>query len=378
MIEQGIYDEEPAYIRATIYERLFQKVPLIGYEHHDGSVQHEKLEEWIENNKFVLHHRKLINNVKDGETQDIQFFLHKEQEAVLITKRKLAHTNFAPGVMSISNIADVAEYRNKNPHKFEWISLYCDSLDVSKNFKEFLQTIKIVEDHKNRLFMLKSTPYDGLQLDSFPIRCEDMDLVLNYGSKFLNIHDKVITNLNEKKSGLYIFHGLPGTGKTFYVKYLTTVVDKKKFIFVPNALVADLFSPKMVDSLYSLKDSVLVLEDAEICIFKRDGQNNELVSGILNITDGLLKDILNISVVITFNAANISEIDKALLRKGRLMVMYEFGLLPKHEAQVLATHLGKTNKVSKNCSLADVYNLDEDTGVDENQPEVFGFVAGKR
>jgi ATP-dependent 26S proteasome regulatory subunit len=223
------------------------------------------------------------------------------------------------------------------------------------------------------LYMLKATDYNRLELDSFPTTCEDMSLELNYGTEFVKAHAHIIDCLKTKKSGLYVFHGPPGTGKTSYIKYLTTVVEARKFIFVPNTMVADLFSPKLVDKLYTFKNSVLVLEDAEVCVFKRYGSNNALVSGILNITDGLLKDLLNISIIVTFNSADISELDRALLRKGRLKVMHEFSLLPTEDARKLAKHLGKKKIVGKPLSLADVYNLDEETGLEETEDKKVGF-----
>jgi len=124
-------------------------------------------------------------------------------------------------------------------------------------------------------------------------------------------------------------------------------------------MVASLFSPKMVQSIYTFKDSVLILEDAELCVFKRDGTNNELVSGILNITDGLLKDLLNISIFVTFNSSKIDELDKALLRKGRLKAMYKFDALPREDAQKLLIHLGKKETATGPMTLADIYNVDD-------------------
>jgi SpoVK/Ycf46/Vps4 family AAA+-type ATPase len=141
-------------------------------------------------------------------------------------------------------------------------------------------------------------------------------------------------------------------------------------------MLGNIFSPKMVEKLYSFRNSVLVLEDAEVCIFKRDGSNNELVSGILNITDGLLKDLLNISIVVTFNAAETRELDEALLRKGRLQIMHKFDVLSLEEAKRLAQKLGRKKEVTKAMSLADVYNLDEDTGLEDELPQKTVGFAG--
>ena len=66
------------------------------------------------------------------------------------------------------------------------------------------------------------------------------------------------------------------------------------------------------------KNSVLVIEDAERVISDRQGHGSSAgVSNILNLTDGILGDCLNIQIIATFNMAR-ERIDSALLRKGRL------------------------------------------------------------
>ena len=372
MIEEGLYDNEPSYTRATIYERIFQEVPFAGFEAHDALIEREKLMKWIETNGFTPFHSKLAEYHDDGEERSTIFYIHREKKTMITLRRSYTDPTNEPDVLS-SDDSPIERANNKNPNNLVWISFYAMSTEFVAEFKKFFDSLRIKEDPKNKLYMLKATEYGGLELESFPTSCDGMSLELNYGTEFLKAHTVIIDRLQNTKSGLYVFHGPPGTGKTSFVKYLTTIVNERKFIFVPNTMVAELFSPKLVDKLYSFKNSVLVLEDAEICIFKRDGTNNALVSGILNITDGLLKELLNISIIVTFNSADISELDKALLRKGRLKVMHKFDNLPMADAKKLAKHLGRKNPVDKDMSLADVYNLDEETGGEEVPEQKIGF-----
>ena len=85
-------------------------------------------------------------------------------------------------------------------------------------------------------------------------------------------------------------------------------------------------------------------------------------------------DSLNLKFICTFNA-DISSIDKALLRKGRLKVKYEFGKLTKDKATALAVKLGKTEPVTEDMALCDVYNLGTDNGgeqIESDRPKI-GF-----
>lgn len=372
MIEEGLYDNEPSEVRATLYEAVFGKVPTAGFEAHDFLIDQEKLNKWIVDNEFEVHHVKLKEFRDDGEERTSRYYINRKSLQMITLRRKYTDPAKEPDVLS-SDDSPLNRGTNKNPNKIDWFSFYASSEAEILAFKKFFDSFRIEEETKNKLYMLKCTDYNGLELDSFPTSCDGTSLELNYGTAFLKTHEDIIDCLRNKKSGLYVFHGPPGTGKTSYIKYLTTVVEERKFIFVPNAMVAELFSPKLVDKLYTFKNSVLVLEDAEVCVFKRDGTNNALVSGILNITDGLLKDLLNMSIMVTFNAADVKELDDALLRKGRLRIMHRFGLLSTEDSKKLARHLGKTNPVTTDLSLADIYNLDEKTGLEAVVEKKVGF-----
>jgi len=56
---------------------------------------------------------------------------------------------------------------------------------------------------------------------------------------------------------------------------------------------------------------------------------------LLNISDGLLYDCLNIQIICSFNI-DIIKVDSALLRKGRLIAKYEFKELEVAKAQALS------------------------------------------
>ena len=375
-LNEGIYDADPNNAKTSIYFDIFKKYPKTWYDAHDIVIDAKKLEKYVQKLKLELHYTT-ISRWDDGEERNNRVLFNKDTQIIVIISQKLyasgGNQNIETDLDEDGEILPTRRRPNNNPNKFNIICFLTQNSEDIAKFKKFIESIIIEEESKNKLFMLKQTEYGNLALDSFPMNCDDTDLELNYGKNFLKVHDSVTSHLEKKKSGLYIFHGFPGTGKTTYVKYLTTVVDFKKFIFVPNTMVSNIFSPKFVDKLYSFRNSVLVLEDAEVCVFKRDGTNNELVSGILNITDGLLKDLLNISIIVTFNAAETRDIDDALLRKGRLQIMHKFSLLSIEDATRLAEKLGMKNKITKPTSLADVYNLDETTGLEEEETKVTGF-----
>jgi hypothetical protein len=82
------------------------------------------------------------------------------------------------------------------------------------------------------------------------------------------------------------------------------------------------------------------------------------VANILNITDGILSDILKIQIVATFNMDK-QKIDKALLRKGRLIAEHQFDKLGLDDTNRLIGHLGLDYVSDVGMTLTEIYNLNE-------------------
>jgi len=185
------------------------------------------------------------------------------------------------------------------------------------------------------------------------------DLNLNYGDGFEDISKKIANSLNTNHSGLYMFHGPPGTGKSTYIKYLSSILNKD-VIFFPTGLVHNITNPEIINLLVKKQNCVLVLEDAEKAIIKRESSSEaSLVSALLNITDGILGDVLKINVIVTYNCSR-TEIDEALLRRGRLKADYSFEPLPKESVERLTKALKLDIDVKGEMTLADIYNYKKD------------------
>lgn len=180
----------------------------------------------------------------------------------------------------------------------------------------------------------------------------------NYNDDFKSVSDTVISSLRTaNQSGLVLFHGGVGTGKTSYMKYLLSQITSKKIIYIPPDMVTHLSSPAFVSFMIrQAKDSILLVEDAETVLQKREGGQNQSVSNILNISDGILGDILQIQLVCTFNCA-LDRIDPALMRPGRLIAEYKFDKLTLLKTRVLLDKLYGTDfGVTEGLSIAEIYN----------------------
>ncbi|HEX8549628.1 MAG TPA: AAA family ATPase [Cytophagaceae bacterium] len=212
---------------------------------------------------------------------------------------------------------------------------------------------------------------ETLNLNAFEIPKLELDLELNYNDDFMEIDRIVKSRLSKPKDkGIVLLHGLPGTGKTNYIRHLLTSVNKK-MIYLPPDLAYEIGSPGFLTFLTDNSDSVLIVEDAENVIMERSGGSNGAMSNLLNLCDGLLSDCLNIQIVCTFNT-DISKIDQALMRKGRLIAKYEFKKLEVGKAQKLSHSLGYLNEITAEMSLSEIYNQEQKAFSEETKP-LIGF-----
>jgi ATP-dependent 26S proteasome regulatory subunit len=143
---------------------------------------------------------------------------------------------------------------------------------------------------------------------------------------------------------------------------------------MPTGIARNLESPELISLLIENPNSVLVIEDAEDLLTSRETNLNSGISMLLNLTDGLLGESLGIQVICTFNT-KIENIDKALLRKGRLMAMYDFKPLTPQKANNLLNEL-KADKTYTHhpMTLAEIFNTQqEDFDLSKARKQKIGF-----
>jgi hypothetical protein len=247
---------------------------------------------------------------------------------------------------------------------------YDDNADTTKilyddkvNEEDLRKITTVIKDccelpkAESKIFLLYES-HGYLALRDFEVRKSSIDLAMNYNDDFLPVHEVILKRLQtQDDKGLVLLHGLPGTGKTSYIRYLTSLINKK-MIYIPPEFAPKIASPDFLPLLISNSNSILIIEDAENIIEDRGNSRSAAISNLLNITDGLLSDCLNIQILCTFNT-HITRIDKALMRKGRLIAIYEFKELQKEKAKKLADSLGYHSEIEKDTLLTEIYNQNE-------------------
>ena len=218
------------------------------------------------------------------------------------------------------------------------------------------------------------------------------DVHLNYTSK---ARDGLESLMNlwpplEDNGRLLLWHGIPGTGKSYGIRSLAQawqkwcdvnyIVDPEKFfgsadymlqVVLQSADEGSGTAPAVsghdvpMDYQSDGKErvykghpwSLLIMEDSDEFLTSdakvRSGQS---MSRLLNLTSGFIGQGLNTLVLITTNEP-IDSIHKALQREGRCMANVEFGALTEEEGQIWAESQGSNTLVEGSHSIADLYAL---------------------
>ena len=238
---------------------------------------------------------------------------------------------------------------------------------IKKMVKKFLKA-EVFESNK---FFMVAQNQKGLYsqkttFKSIPITDDRFDLF--YGEDFP--HKKLKSFITDKTENLMLIHGVPGSGKSNYLKNIITN-SPRKVIYIPPSMLSVIASPGFISYMMENQGSIILIEDAEeILSIDRNSATNNL----LGVTSGFLKDSLNLKVICTFNC-DIGKIDPALLRKGRLHFEYKFKALNEKDAQKLVDYMGLDVEVGGDMTLADIFNPDDTSSENSFEEKRMGFLT---
>lgn len=333
-----LFDNKPSYncsynIRKEdfktvmkIFQKIYKKLVDDGFKILNYSFRNLDFEEFEENDE-------------SDELIPTAFILYND-DALMVS-----FDSYEIKIMSYKSIEDIKKFINKYLKKYN-----NDDGDNSKCY-----------------IIVKEMDY---YLNEFKINVDNKLNFNLYNDGFETVHENLIKSLKDDKNGLYLLHGCPGSGKTTYIRHLIKECSSRnrRFVYVPSNLVGDFTHPSFISFLINNKDCIFIVEDCENLVTNLNGIRSNVISDMLNMTDGLLADALRIKIICTFNTDE-GEIDQALLRPGRCRGRYKFEKLKKDRANIAAKELGLP-EVDEDVSLAELFN----NGVDfKEKKKKMGF-----
>lgn len=250
------------------------------------------------------------------------------------------------------------------------ISVSSDKKTVDGCEADFIEVFRKYSQANSKKIHIICASSGGFYTESFDIQHKDFNYD-HYNDGFEEVDSHIKNTLANTSKGIVLLHGLPGTGKTSYIRHLISHIDKK-MIYMPPDLSHKIASPDFISFLMENPNSVLILEDAETILETREAGGSQAIANLLNVGDGILGDALKISVVCTFNTA-VHKIDSALLRKGRLIAKHEFVELSESKTSNLYSKLYDVPAPNKKMTLAEIFNAEIPTFHTEKPQQKVGF-----
>lgn len=195
------------------------------------------------------------------------------------------------------------------------------------------------------------------------------DIEGNYDTGTVEQVESLLKLTNCPSERLILWHGPAGTGKTYALRALMRewqswcdaafITDAERFVGgSPTYLfqVANFFGGRTAAAA-SKRSKLIILEDAgELMTMEARATTGQGLSRMLNLTDGLMGQGMNVMVLITTNEP-LSSMHPAVVRPGRCLAEIEFGALsPNRANQWLRAHSSQT-EVHAPATLAELYSM---------------------
>lgn len=229
---------------------------------------------------------------------------------------------------------------------------------------KIIECTKKIENKEQPKYQLAYFDGRGIRTTYLSLKSNVGEVKDNYNDDLP--YDRINDLVNSKKSELILFYGEPGTGKTSLIKHLIKDNKDRPFIFIDGSLFSSISDGTFLSFITDNKNAVLIFEDCEKILMKRDEAYNQNIGTLLNLTDGLMADEYTLKFIMTFNCS-MDKIDEAIRRKGRLSLEYKFDKLKAEKAHKI------NENANDDMTLADIYNLEKKVSIGAKKRVKIGF-----
>ena len=304
---------------------------------------------------------------KELKLEDMVEYMYKEY-SYLDTLRNIGHYVFFNGTAYIFTDYGLIQIYGRSSEftkvaKILTIDIWVYKEEYKDELQGFINSclVEIPSDKKQKNLTVCTCGNYGIKKSKIEVKPFNCDIEKNYNSDLP--YNKLTELVNSEEEELILLHGDPGTGKTSIIKKLIYDNPTVEFVIFDYNLLTDISDGKLFDFLSEHKQHVFIIEDCEK-LFTDRNNGNKFLSSMLNLTDGIVGEAFGIKFLCTFNCPK-SKIDQAVLREGRLSLIYEFKKLTLDKTK------GLMPTATEGMTLAQIYHT-EDNG-NKKKDKKIGF-----
>ena len=244
-------------------------------------------------------------------------------------------------------------------------------LEVKKKFEEATERLVI-----NSVTWAISAPNESILYKSMDISGSENRVHQSFYpwlSKPLNEYYDAYLSSEET---ILLLMGVPGTGKTSFIRdfllknKLDSVITYDERLLRNDNFFLDFITSDESDRS-EMNNDVLIIEDADTLIADREKSENSLLAKILNVSDGLVKNI-NKKIIFSTNITDVDTIDPALIRPGRCFDVLNFRKLNYEESLAVLDSTGKSREIEVDRKYT-IAELLTDNVRDQHEKRKMGF-----
>lgn len=337
------------------------------WTHPFGTTHHEAMEYFLSQGKRVHSFRYAVKcsdfpqDRREGLANEIHQVLMKAGLAPLgIYQNYKGEGSYVTGYVNYRWGSSYISFDNPTDERFT-IDVVGTDPNQLRQFQVLLEPYGEPRNkQQKRVHVLQVGPGGDIKLDALGNELMAEFYPENYSSDTVDQYHHLLDCLSSPTpcGRLTIIDGPPGTGKSHLIRSLISDTDAICAI-VPSKILAQLSGPNLVSVLVKEnqkgKALVLIIEDADEALVNRHRGSIAVLSELLNLSDGILGQLLDIKIVATTNAGLV-DLDKAVLRAGRLCTHISTGSLPPEQANLVYKRLvGGSMPNLPDTTLASIY-----------------------